>query len=411
MLGMNEEKLFSEKDTFLGFVDALESVSEGRWVQKNEMLAAGLPDAPILSESISGGIEFHDKHGNVFRKKADCSSDEISSCMGSTKLVLMFPGDGNEQVYPLSNNGLISAVARAGYGSSSVLCNTSGRKGVSEMPSEVKAMILNEAFPLYSGDDKDPDNVTQNKVYVYRCDGFVDFVGSNNYSPTAASSAIKTVEETANAIFPVEFVSGSISRSCVMASYEVLDAKLKSKIEEVFLKGGINVRGCAVSLKFCTSQIGMSGMNLYPTLQYGDTTIPLDVPMKLEHKNGVGLEELANNVKEICSMYRATPQRIQSLEDIVLSNPEDTFKNMSLSAGLPQKFFYEKAVDFASSYPSASMLDMYFAMFDALAEYKAETELRELEYIQLTERLARLFFGSYVEKIDVPGTVKVKIAA
>ncbi len=411
MIIKNEERNFITEDECFKFLEELEATIDGRWVQKNQILAGGIPDAPICAELIKDKIPFPSA-GRTFEVKTDAETETLLECMGSTKLMLMLPGDGKERVRPISQYGLAACVQRAGYGSSPVLCNTTAKKGISEMPSSTKAMILNEAFKLYGGDDDDQNKATSNKVYVYELDGMIDYVGSNNYSYVSIEEANSAVRRELGNMFPdYSFEEGTISREYASFTYRLNDANLKKELETVFLKGGINIHGYEPMIRFGTSNVGVSGMNLYPVLKKGNHIIEIDLPIKLEHKNGANAEMLAENTRKILTMFRLTPSKIDALADLEIEYPELCMKNIVQSTGLPQKFFFEKAEDFGGAYADATALDLYFALSDALGEYKLKNKVSTFQEITYTEKICRIMFGHDLGQFDTPGSIKAKIVA
>jgi len=405
MIGLAERK-FEDEIKVTEAIEEMEKTIDGRWVQKNAVMAGGVPDAPIIAEQIGQKIPFPTTSGCAYERKCDASTESLMDCMKNTKLVIMYPGDNDEQVYPVSIYGLDAMVARAGYSGSPVLTATAPKKGVKEMPSATKAMILNEAFPLYAGDDKDQTNPTSNKVFVFRCDEQIDYVGSSNYVYVAISEANAAVKEALAEIFPkFTFREATLSREFASFTYNLNDASLKKQLESAFLQCGLNIHDYDPVLKFTTSNIGISGMNLYPLLVNGRTQMEIELPIKLEHRGDASVEKLKENVRKILMLFRLTPQKINELDDFEIEYPEQAMKNISQAAGLPQKTFFERAEGFGEEYTSPTALDLYFAICDALGEYTAKETISAFNNMNYMERVCRIFFGGALDKYDIPGTV------
>lgn len=91
------------------------------------------------------------------------------------------------------------------------------------------------------------------------------------------------------------FITATFDHSFAMAFWS-LDGQsnelLNTYKQELVAKGLTNIETMRPGLRVMTSDVGMSGANLYPIFLMGcaNRIIPLGYPIKTEHKSGKGLE-------------------------------------------------------------------------------------------------------------------------
>ena len=103
------------------------------------------------------------------------------------------------------------------------------------------------------------------------------------------------------------------------------DKLLDTYRREVAAKG-LNPDGIVPALRFTTSDVGMSGANLYPIFLNGngDRIIPLGYPIKTDHRNGVDLDYFDKQLALLYARYCASIDAQIKLLDIEIQYPATT---------------------------------------------------------------------------------------
>lgn len=162
------------------------------------------------------------------------------------------------------------------------------------------------------------------------------------------------------------------------------------------------------ALRLTTSDVGMSGANLYPTIFKGkeDRLIPLGHPLKVEHKNGATLADFEKNLSLIFAQYAHAVDRLAALLDIEIVHPYTTLLRVMKYLGIGKKTAYEVADLHNSQYGPApcSAHDLYYDINEILYTLQCSgadsTKIASME-----ETIARALHIRWTD-YDMPGDFK-----
>ena len=92
------------------------------------------------------------------------------------------------------------------------------------------------------------------------------------------------------------------------------------------------------SVRLTTSDVGISGANLYPSLIVDGKNIPLGSPLKLEHKNGATMKDFERKLSMLYSQYDLAIGKLENLIAVTVKNPSNTMIGVMSKIGIPKKY-------------------------------------------------------------------------
>lgn len=161
-------------------------------------------------------------------------------------------------------------------------------------------------------------------------------------------------------------------------------------------------------LRFATSDVGMSGANLYPILLYGSANriIPLGYAIKTEHKCGANLEYFDEQLKLLYAKFREAVEKQTQLVGIELSYPYNAMLGVLRRIGAPKKASFEAAdmLEAQCGGTGCTAYEVYLAMSEVIYSLQCEGASGN-RISQLEEVIARALHVNWHE-YDRPGAVK-----
>lgn len=397
ILGTEEVRLFTDENEAKEFISKLEATIDYRIIDKSSMMAGEVINAPILPSSFttspvvlikkgaSDGISFPRLEGGKSFVVSESFDEQMGEAMTETRLVLGSNGeDGTFDPAPLAINALPSLIAQAIGGKSSVLCQTEDKNASAQMPTEIKAAIINEFLSL-----------RKDKAKKYTCDGMVRYIAGDKYVYLPISELVDSLEKNMKAFYPdFSFVKAEISHQYVEYLYLINDKELKEKTDDVLQMAGIT-ENFDPALIFSTSNTGDSGANLYPILYgKGGKVLSIENPEKLEHDGSASIEKFAENVKGLEALFRTSPEKLEALAGIELKYPANAFRNVAFKSNVPVACFSGQAEIFADTYGDmATALDLYSEITNQLYFYAEKTGMNILRRTKITNSLAQKFLS------------------
>ena len=171
------------------------------------------------------------------------------------------------------------------------------------------------------------------------------------------------------------------------------------------LSGKVNV---IPGLRFTTSDVGVSGANLYPILlnKHGDKIIPLGTPIKTEHSNGVNLEKFEAQLKLLYARFRETIEKHTKMMGIEIRYPKNTMLGVLKHIKAPKKASYEALDQFMAlngEHPCTAY-ELYLAMSEVIFLIQCEGA-SGVRIAQMEECIAKAVHVKWPE-YDHPGDFK-----
>lgn len=350
-----------------------------------ELEAVEIPNAPICIAEVKA----------KFSCDLSVSDDSIFENMESFNLGVKVPFENGYHGYPLGDTAYGSLIQRAGYGASPVLMTLNDKASQNMMPPARKAEVINLGLECY-----------KNRVLVMIRDEKIRAVHSgdeSDYSRLPMSELARILrDELLNAYSDIVFSGAGIDHYFTTIEYVINDAVTKDAIEDVFDLAMIDTHNMELCVKLITSDVGISGANLYPCLKGAGKLMMLGTPMVLTHKHKHSPKDFAENVRKVASMFKDATSRLAEMEKKVLKNPEGCFLRLAKQIGFGKIPSVEAASSFVAMYGTRpSQLDLYWALQELYEGITSAKNINEQRKITLQENLARLAFGD-LEGNDLP---------
>ncbi len=304
-------KSFAQEAEFIGFLKERDERSS--WdVERTKVLRfLALDDNSSKNENVAEGYTDEERE------------DLLLDTMENTRLLLK----AKDKCYPVRSCAVKTILERA---------RISGH-ALNKVEKPVLARILNHCIRVATGDAL--LKVSEGKLSAVHGGDRID------YAVLEIPELFEKTVEYLTANFPgAEFVGGFYDHSMVTALWafpkqdELLDT----------YKQALDDRGVAhdelqASLRLSTSDVGISGANLYPMLFSGVNrkNITLGSPLKLEHKNGADIAKFEKNLSMIYSQYGDALKRLTALLDVEIQNPLNTMAGVMKRIGVPKKLAFE----------------------------------------------------------------------
>ena len=211
--------------------------------------------------------------GNLYMQlyQSNGRADILADTMENTSLLLSVNG----QDYPVRSCALKTILERA---------RISGN-ALGKVSKTVLTQILNYCLDVATGDSL--IKVADEKVSA------VHGGDPSDYAVLEMQAMFQTVKDFLDREFPGNtFLTANYDHSIVTAIWS-LDGQARDLLDtynrELAAHGLYGKVKVTPGLRFTTSDVGMSGANLFPILlnKQGDKIIPLGAPIKTEHSNGV----------------------------------------------------------------------------------------------------------------------------
>lgn len=246
-------------------------------------------------------------------------ADIINDTLKGTKLLMTT----DEDAIPVRGCAIKSILERA---------RISGN-ALNKVEKPILAQILNYCMQVASGD-----------ALLRFSEGKVSAVHGGDDSDYAILEIPELFRRTVEYLqehFPgCTFAGGFYDHSMVTAIWELsANDELTETYANALAAHGITFKEIKPALRLTSSDVGVSGANLYPTLFAGkdSKTITLGSPLKLEHKNGASLERFDEQLAMVYSQYMLALNNLTALLDIEIDNPVNCMAGVCKRIGVTKK--------------------------------------------------------------------------
>lgn len=232
---------------------------------------------------------------------------------------------------------------------------------------------------------------------------------SKDYRPLEISELIEQLKESLEKRYEkVEFFDGSYCDDFTIVDFVIRDRQVIRALEHV-VSGGVKYHDAAMSVRLVTSNLGLSGANLYPLFLFKTTpeqrtysVLPAtEKRIVLEHKGDANIEKFAKNCEKMFGLIELLPQNIAALNGMIVHYPTHCLINVAEKVGIPAKYVKPVAEDVAFLYqgcePTAKEIYMYLAqVIDAPTD--------AVERMQITEKVGRgiRLMREHLDEVDIP---------
>ena len=252
----------------------------------------------------------------------------------NTGLMLKVSGGEN---YPVRTCAIKTICERAGISGNSL----------NKVPKKALADIFNHCIKVSSGFAL--IRHSEDKVSA------VNGGDKSDYAPLPIPDLFSMTMEYLDTEFPGStFAGGFFSHSIVSGLWEFTgDDKLLKTYRDNLQSHGITPRTMKPALRLVSSDVGVSGANLFPMLILdGEKNITLGNALKLDHDAGknVTLAKFGEQLGMIFSQYAAAINGLSNLLEIEISYPANCMLRVLKKIGLSKKLSYEAVDLFKAQY-------------------------------------------------------------
>ena len=185
------------------------------------------------------------------------------------------------------------------------------------------------------------------------------------------------------------------------------DQLLDTYRREVAAKG-LNPAKLIPALRFSTSDVGMSGANLYPILLDGNKSqiIPLGYPLRTQHKSGNDMEYFEEQLGLVYAQFEKAVDKQVQLLNIEIRYPVTTLMRVLKRIGAPKKASYEAMDNFVAIHGDdpCTAYELFMQMSDVIfdAQCDGASGLRIAQLEEIVSRALNVNWHEY----DHPGDFK-----
>lgn len=383
LLRTDESRTFSELKDLRDF-NHLQETSYS-WVEYETTEGEYIPleDNPICIPVIRDDLKISE----------DVSNDTIAEQMADTKLALRYPDGSEMKCHPVGGTSYRNVLERLGC-NCTALSSLKDTRARSEVSPTDKASICNMLTKY-----------TKGKSLLLVGDELILADLSSDYVRLPFSEILDITEKELGEKFEyIKYVSGTVSHESSSAEFLFQDDETDSNLYEAFSKIGIDTSNYNAHIKVLTSDVGLSGANIYPFIKSEKTgnQISIGTPIKLEHIGNADMEKFKSNLLSCFASFMDCSEHLDAMSKIKINNPADTLYNIGKKVGLPEKLIKEAYEDFDGEFAfTCKGTDVYVKLFDVLDSYISEEEVSDIRQMQLNENITRICFFS-LTKFDMP---------
>lgn len=193
-----------------------------------------------------------------------------------------------------------------------------------------------------------------------------------------------------------KFVVGSADAYSVEAQYTMPQSMVSHYSDVV-------PHGYTPTVSIQSSNIGLSGANIFPELSYRGLTIPVGSPLCLAHKGDASIDKFKDNVKQIYSLFNKSLNHLKNLKNITIEHPIESMISICKKNHIPKKYVagaVEYFKDLIDDEDEITAYDVYMAITEVI--FIAESEGKDSKkLLALKENVARCLYSNW-EEFDLP---------
>lgn len=384
MKNLNEvdERCFLSEKEALDFYANVCNTDIWKRCYTNELEAMPIDNAPILMEQIITTLGI----------APDVSTTSIQECMESYNLGLNVPFDNGLVCYPIGDTAFSTLIQRAGYQNSPVLTGLNEKNSQKVMAPCDKASVLNTGFKCF-----------KNRALVLIRDEKVRAVLSGDetdYSILRYNELVTVFkDELAKQFKGVSFEEAYASHSSFTTVYSFHDEQVYNAVEHIFAKKLNKIR---TAVRMTSSDVGLSGANLYPYIIADGRTFLIGQPLSLTHKDRHSVDDFRDNAAKVMSMFKDAEEKLEKMETAKVRNVAGCFLRAAKQVGLPKGICCEYAPTLENLYGTRCyQIDIYWALYDMLEKYLSGSDATNARKLALEEGISRVVFSNMAD-YDLP---------
>ena len=368
---------FGDSDQFIEFLK--ERKAQSTWMTA--------PSKSLQFRALEGNENLSNLYMQIYQSNG--KAEVLADTMENTSLLLNIKGTD----YPVRSCALKTILKRA---------RISGN-ALNKVSREVFTRILNYCLDVASGDSL--IKVADDKVSA------VHGGDPKDYAVLEMLPLFQMVGSFLDREFPgYHFLTANYDHSIVTAIWQ-LDGQANDLLDtyhQELANRGLSTDAVVPGLRFTTSDVGMSGANLYPILITAKRgrIIPLGDPIKTEHTNSADLMHFEGQLALLYARFRETIEKQIKLMDVEIRYPYNTMLGVLKRIKAPKKASFEAADQFSATNGDqpCTAYELYMAMSEVI--FMAQCDGASGSRIsQLEECIARAVHAKWQE-YDRPGDFK-----
>lgn len=366
-------QVFGQESTFLGFLRERETNAEWNTEASSTLRFEALEEDATVTQLLLDNYAMGGREGI------------LKDTMENTRLLLK----ASERYYPVRSCAVKTILDRARVSGSAL----------SKVKKPVLAQILNECMKVASGD-----------ALLRIADDKVSAVlggDSSDYSILEMPALFgETMTYLQKRFSGYTFAGGWFDHSIVTALWELTSTpELVESYERALVQHGKKPEELKPALRLTSSDVGLSGANLFPTLFKGRDSkiLTLGNPLKLEHTNGASLDKFCDQLEMIFSQYTKAMKNLTALLDVEIMYPVNTMLGIMKRISVPKKLAYQAADLFKGQYgeDGCTAHEVYYGISEVL--FLLQCDGAEGSRIaQMEEKVARALHIRWHD-YDMPG--------
>lgn len=373
----NFSRSFSESGDFFQFLSARQARS--KWMTA--------PSKELRFEPVERGSTLGNLYMQIYDHNGD--ADVLEDTMENTSLLLKV--DGKD--YPVRSCAIKTVLERA---------RISGH-ALNKVSKTVFAEILNYCMGVASGDSL--IKVADEKVSA------VHGGDPKDYTVMEMLPLFKATSDFLNREYPGNtFMTAHFDHSIATAIWRLdgqADNLLDTYHREIAAKG-LQTEKMVPALRFSTSDVGMSGANLYPIFLVGAESriVPLGYSIRTEHKNGVDMQYFEEQLRLVYAQFEKALDKQVQLMNIEIRYPVTTLMRVLKRIKAPKKASYEAMDYFVAIHGDSpcTAYELFMQMSDVIfsAQCDGASGLRIAQLEEIVSRALNVNWHEY----DHPGDFK-----
>ena len=373
----NFSRSFSESGDFFQFLSARQARS--KWMTA--------PSKELRFEPVERGSTLGNLYMQIYDHNGD--ADVLEDTMENTSLLLKV--DGKD--YPVRSCALKTVLERA---------RISGH-ALNKVSKSVFAEILNYCMGVASGDSL--IKIADEKVSA------VHGGDPKDYTVMEMLPLFKATSDFLNREYPGNtFMTAHFDHSIATAIWRLdgqADKLLDTYHREIAAKG-LQTEKMVPALRFSTSDVGMSGANLYPIFLVGAESriVPLGYSIRTEHKNGVDMQYFEEQLRLVYAQFEKALDKQVQLMNIEIRYPVTTLMRVLKRIKAPKKASYEAMDYFVAIHGDSpcTAYELFMQMSDVIfsAQCDGASGLRIAQLEEIVSRALNVNWHEY----DHPGDFK-----
>ena len=206
------------------------------------------------------------------------------------------------------------------------------------------------------------------------------------------------------------FAGGFYGHAMASALWELTNHdELLETYKEALKKHGITPKTMKPALRLSSSDVGVSGANLFPMLIYdGEKNITLGNALRLEHKasKGATLEAFGEQLEMIFAQYEKAIGGLTGLLETEIRYPANCMLGVMKKIGLTKKLSFEAVDLFKAQYGEdpCTAHNIYFGICEVIFMLQCNGA-DGLKLVENEEKIARTLTMRWTD-YDMPGEVK-----